>query len=63
MHGMQPDRSTRIKNVNFAVGMAAIDGGKPTPFTKDLLDQYEDGKISAADLRKAVLNKYIGDFQ
>lgn len=51
-------RSKREKRVRFAVGMAAIDGGKPTPYTKELLQKYEAGDISAADLRESILNKY-----
>ena len=52
-------RSKRQKRVRFAVGMAAIDGGKPTPYTKELLRQYEAGTISAADLRESILDKYV----
>mgnify|MGYP004476051243 CR=1 FL=1 len=51
-------RAKRKKQVQFAVGMAAIDGGKPTAFTKDLLQQYESGFISASDVRKGILAKY-----
>ncbi|MFN3188834.1 MAG: antitoxin VbhA family protein, partial [Candidatus Paceibacteria bacterium] len=37
----------RQKQVKFAVGMAAIDGGKPSPFTQKLLERYEDGEITS----------------
>lgn len=52
-------RASREKKVRFAVGMAAIDGGKPTPYTESLLRRYESGEISSADLRKAILSKYV----
>lgn len=51
-------RLARQKRVQFAVGMAAIDGGKPTEFTRNLLKQYENGEVSASDLKKAVVSKY-----
>lgn len=51
-------RSKREKRVRFAVGMAAIDGGKPTAFTQNLLRQYEAGTVSASDVRKSILAKY-----
>ncbi|MBO0589257.1 hypothetical protein [Sporosarcina sp. E16_8] len=31
----------RQKQVEFTVGMAAIDGGKPSAFTQNLLNQYD----------------------
>lgn len=48
----------RQKRVRFAVGMAAIDGGKPTAFTQNLLKQYENGEVSESQLKKAILDKY-----
>lgn len=50
--------SERQKRVRFAVGMAAIDGEKPTAFTQNLLKQYENGKVSESKLKKAILDKY-----
>ncbi|WP_033542842.1 antitoxin VbhA family protein [Planococcus sp. CAU13] len=50
--------SERQKRVRFAVGMAAIDGGKPTAFTQNLLKQYENGEVSERQLKKAILDKY-----
>ena len=46
------------KRVQFAVGMAAIDGGKPTDFTKGLLKQHENGEVSAKHLKQAIIEKY-----
>lgn len=34
-------RQLRKEQVKFAVGMASIDGGHPSAFTKKLLDEYE----------------------
>ncbi|MFC5591222.1 antitoxin VbhA family protein [Sporosarcina soli] len=58
MRAMDSHRYDREKQVCFAVGMAAIDGGKPTDFTQRLLDDYTEGRISASGLRQAVLEKY-----
>ncbi|ATP39656.1 hypothetical protein CSE16_06095 [Solibacillus sp. R5-41] len=51
-------RVDRQKRIQFAVGMAAIDGGKPTTFTQNLLNQYEDGEISAIHFKQAIIEKY-----
>ncbi|WP_438313625.1 antitoxin VbhA family protein [Sporosarcina sp. FA9] len=42
-------RTEGQKQVEFAVRMAAIDGGKPSAFTKNLLNQYENGQVSSSD--------------
>lgn len=51
-------REERQKQVEFAVGMAAIDGGKPSVFTKNLLKQYENGQVSSAQLKQAIVEEY-----
>jgi ssDNA-binding replication factor A large subunit len=51
-------RLERQKRIQFAVGMAAIDGGKPTDFTQNMLKQYENGEVSASELKKAIVGKY-----
>lgn len=51
-------RQERQKQVEFAVGMAAIDGGKPSAFTKSLLNQYENGQVSSSQLKQAIVEKY-----
>lgn len=51
-------RTERQKQVEFAVGMAANDGGKPSVFTKKLLNQYEDGQVSSSQLKQAIVEKY-----
>ncbi|WP_438316745.1 antitoxin VbhA family protein [Sporosarcina sp. FA9] len=51
-------RTERQKKVEFAVGMAAIDGGKPSAFTKNLLNQYENGQVSSSQLKQAIVEKY-----
>lgn len=56
-------RSQRVKQVNFAVGMSSIDGGRPSPFTKELLSRYENGLISSKELKKAIVEKYTQDYQ
>lgn len=58
MSTMGSHRYKREKQVRFAVGMAAIDGGKPTDFTQRLLDDYTEGHNSASGLRQAILEKY-----
>ena len=51
-------RTERQKQVEFAVGMAAIEGGKPSVFTKNLLNQYEAGQVSSSQLKQAIVEKY-----
>lgn len=51
-------RLERQKQVQFAVGMAAIDGGKPSVFTQNLLNQYENGQVSSSQLKQAIVEKY-----
>lgn len=51
-------RSERQKQIQFAVGIAALDGGKPTTFTQNLLNQYENGEVSSNQLKQAILQKY-----
>ena len=48
----------RKKRVEFAVGLAAIDGGKPTSYTQNLLKQYENGEISVSQFKQAIVEKY-----
>jgi len=56
-------RLKRQKQINFAVGMASIDGGHPSSFTKRLLTQYENGSISSKELKKAIVKKYTKVYQ
>lgn len=51
-------QAERQKNVQFAVGMAAIDGGKPTAFTQNLLEKYEKDEVTASQVKKAIIEKY-----
>lgn len=51
-------RLERQKQIQFAVGMAALDGGKPTTFTQNLLNQYENGEVSSSQLKQAILKRY-----
>lgn len=51
-------RLERQKQIQFALGMAALDGGKPTAFTQNLLSQYENGLVSARELKQAIIQKY-----
>ncbi|MBG9453786.1 hypothetical protein ABE61_06735 [Lysinibacillus sphaericus] len=51
-------RLERKKQVQFAVGVAALDGGKPSVFTQNLLNQYENGQISSSQLKQAIVEKY-----
>ena len=48
----------REKQVRIAVGLAAIDGGKPSDFTKKLLIDYKRGDISSNELKDKVIKKY-----
>ncbi len=48
----------RQERVQFSIGMAAIDGGKPTDFTQSLLKQYENGEFSAKHLKQVIIENY-----
>ncbi|MCP2035490.1 hypothetical protein L1279_002501 [Planomicrobium sp. HSC-17F08] len=52
-------RTARQKRARFAVGMAAIDGGKPTAFTQNLLKKYENGEVTESQFKKAIIDKYV----
>ena len=54
-------KAERHNRIQFAVGMAAIDGGKPSAFTQKLLNQYENGEISSSHLKKMIFDKYAKD--
>jgi len=59
MKSLNPiSQEERRKRIQFAVGMAAIDGGKPTAFTQNLLDQYEKGEVTTSYLKQAIIEKY-----
>lgn len=51
-------QNERKKEIRFAIGMAAIDGGQPSDFTKKLLSQYEHGQITSTQLKQAILKQY-----
>lgn len=51
-------RLERQKQIQFAIEMAALDGGKPSIFTQNLLHQYENGQITSGQLKQAILQKY-----
>lgn len=48
-------RLKRKSDIEFAVGMAAIDGGKPSVFTQALLKKYEEGLITSKELKEAII--------
>lgn len=52
----------RKKQVQFAVGMAALNGGKPSAFTQNLLNEYENGQVTSDQLKQAILKKYAKPF-
>ena len=51
-------RLKRQNEIDFAVEMAAIDGGKPSVFTQALLKEYEEGLITSKELKEAIIKKY-----
>ncbi|WP_214850187.1 antitoxin VbhA family protein [Exiguobacterium sp. s193] len=51
-------QNQREKNVRIAVGIASIDGGRPTSFTQQLLHQYEAGTLSSTQVKDKILKKY-----
>ena len=51
-------RLKRQNEIDFAVGMATIDGGKPSVFTQVLLKKYEEGLITSKELKEDIIKKY-----
>lgn len=51
----QQERKARVA---FATGLAALDGAKPTAFTRNLLNKYIQGSITSTELKNAILDKY-----
>lgn len=56
-------RIERKNQIDFAVGMASIDGGKPSAFAEKLLNQYELGQLSADQLKQAIVKEYTRTIQ
>ncbi len=56
-HNIQFTPRTK-KQIQFALGMAALDGGKPSAFTQNLLNQYESGQVTSRQLKQAILQQY-----
>ena len=52
-------RLERQKQVQFAFGMAALDGANPTAFTQNLLNQYESGQVTASQLKQAIIQNFV----
>lgn len=48
----------RKKQIQFAIAIAALNGGQPTAFTQNLLSQYEQGDITSTQLKRAIVEKY-----
>lgn len=51
-------KEERIKMVNDALALSTLDAPEPTRFTKQLTDQFIEGKISKEELRQMILEKY-----
>ncbi|MEK4082220.1 antitoxin VbhA family protein [Solibacillus sp. FSL K6-1126] len=54
-------RLERQKQIQFAVGIVALDGGNPSAFTRNLLKPYELGQITSTQLKQAIVQKYTKD--
>lgn len=53
---MQQDRKMREKRVNTALGIAMVEGRKPSAKATDLARQYIDGKLSAQQIKDRYIN-------
>lgn len=51
-------RLEQQKQIQFAVGMVGLKGGKPSTFTQNLLNHYENGQVTSVQLKQAILQKY-----
>lgn len=47
----------RAKSIKNAIAITAMEGGRPSAFCLELLARYEAGEISAAEMRKRMLEK------
>lgn len=54
-------RLKRQKEIEFAVGLASIDGGQASLYTEQLLNQYKQGVLSAREVREAIVKEYTKD--
>lgn len=43
---------------DFAVGMAQLDGNKPSAEMLDLIEQQKQGNVSDSDIRQRLTDKY-----
>lgn len=54
-------RLKRQKEIEFALGLASIDGGQASSYTEQLLKQYKEGMLSAREVREAIVKEYTKD--
>lgn len=53
---MQQDKNLREKRVSAALGIAMVEGQKPSAKATALAQQYIDGKLTAGRMRVQYLN-------
>jgi hypothetical protein len=52
---MSSHRENRLNAVRNAIAITEIEGGKPSPRVRELLQAYVDGQITATEMRDAIL--------
>jgi hypothetical protein len=52
---MPSDRESRLNALRDAIAVTEIDGGKPSPRVRQLLQAYVDGHITVTEMRDAIL--------
>jgi Antitoxin VbhA len=49
------DRISREKSVRNSIAITEMDGGQPSAYCREQLDQFADGKISVTEMRDRVV--------
>lgn len=51
------EKSLRQKQVNSALGIAMVEGRRPSQIARDITKQYVNGEISAEQMKQIYLKK------
>jgi hypothetical protein len=54
------ERAARADGVRNAIAITMMEGGRPSPFCRELLALYEAGEISGTEMRERMLRKARG---
>lgn len=57
-YGAAEEKVNRYRKVDYAIAISMLDAGAPKEETKQLMNDYEEGKITYDELLKKVKDKY-----